>query len=66
MNLKRSLKFVFLGLIVLFLCGCETVKGAATGVGSTAAGVTKDSKNIVSGAWQTILKADDWMKKNLW
>lgn len=62
----QSIKFVLLGLIVLFLYGCETVKGTAIGVGSTATGVTKDTRNIASGAWQAILKADSWIKRNLW
>ncbi len=62
---------LFLGIILL--SGCETAKGAAygtvdtvgaaaKGVGATACGAAKDTANL----WQGILKADDWMKKNLW
>ena len=53
-------------LAVPLLCGCQTAKGAATGVGATvvctAQGATQDSQNF----WHTVLKADDWMRKNLW
>lgn len=62
-------KMISLG--ILFLClilssGCETTKGAVVGVGATVAGTTsgiaKDSKNL----WQSILKADNWLRENLW
>ena len=47
---------------MLFLSGCETTKGVAVGVGATAIGVGKDAKS----AWQGVVKADEWVKKNLW
>ena len=53
-------------LAVLFSGGCETAKGFAKGaactVGSTMQGAGEDfeqSRNF-------ILRADDWIKKNLW
>ncbi len=48
---------VFLGMI--FIAGCETTKGVATGV---AEGVSKDTKTACS--W--VKKADNWIKDNLW
>jgi len=57
----------------ILLAGCETAKGAAYGVGATAQGVgegigataegvAKDTTNL----WQAMLRADEWMRKNLW
>jgi len=47
-------------IIFVFLsAGCETTKGIAKGV---IEGVPRDAKNT----WQAMLKADDWMKKNMW
>lgn len=61
MNKKISLLLCLIFCFIL-LGGCETTKGAATGVGATAMGVAKDTKNF----WQAILKADEWIKENLW
>lgn len=64
-----SKKSIFLW--ILFLClilssGCETTKRVTAGVGTTvggaASGIAKDSQNF----WQTVLKADSWIKRNLW
>lgn len=46
----------------LMINGCETTKGVAVGIGATAMGVGKDAKNT----WHGVMKADDWIKKNLW
>lgn len=63
---KRSVVAGVLLVSVLFLVGCNTAKGAATGVaygvGSTAEGVAKDAKGVGSA----IVKLDNWIKKNLW
>ena len=68
MGIKNKLSFLaaVLLLAIPLLAGCETCKGAATGVGvtavGTAQGATKDTQNF----WQAMLKADNWMRKNLW
>jgi len=58
-------RLVLLSLLVL-LCGCQTVKGVAEGVGvgvvQAGKGIAKDSSNV----WHSILKADGWIKKNMW
>jgi predicted small secreted protein len=63
---KRAVSAVVFVLALMFLCGCETVKGAGcgvtTGVTGAAKGVSKDSSNF----WQAVLRADDWFRKNLW
>jgi len=46
----------------IFLSGCETTKGIVSGIGGTAKGIGKDSKTL----WEKALKADDWIKENLW
>ena len=68
---KKLSKKASYGVFIIFICvvlfsGCETAKGfgsgVACGVSSIPQGVSKDSFNL----WQSILKADDWVKKNLW
>ena len=54
--------FAVLMLMVLLVSGCETAKGFATGIGSTAEGVGKDSYNL----WNFLKSADNWLDKNLW
>ena len=62
--LKRFVPCVLFILFagIVMLAGCNTVKGAATGVGSTACGVAQDTQ----GLWQRIMHLDAWMKKNIW
>ena len=78
MSVKKTgiwLWILFLGII--FLGGCETAKGAAYGVGTTAKGIGEGvgvtAQGVATGAakdtvnfWQAILRADNWIKKNLW
>ncbi len=52
--LKRSLLVAAL-VSVLFLAGCETLKGAAKG---TTEGAKKDLENAQ--------KVDGWLRDNLW
>ncbi|HLD82972.1 MAG TPA: hypothetical protein VI976_03395 [Candidatus Omnitrophota bacterium] len=57
--LKRTAVVSILIIFVFLSAGCETTKGIAKGV---IEGVPRDAKNT----WQAMLKADDWMKKNMW
>jgi len=63
---KGSVPAAILLIGAIFLAGCNTLKGAATGavsaVGATAEGAAEDVKT--AGNW--IQRADDWMRKNLW
>ncbi len=61
-KIKAVLAAVFLAAAVVAAAGCETTKGVGTGVVCTAQGAKTDSVNF----WNSILKADQWMKKNLW
>jgi len=51
MRLRSALIICGLYLLLLIVSGCETAKGAAQGF-------TKD--------WQTAMKADKWLRENLW
>lgn len=53
---------VILFLSAILIAGCETSKGVAIGIGATAQGLVKDTKNF----WHTASKTDDWIRKNLW
>lgn len=52
---KRSVLLPVLLLGFVFIYGCETIKGMGSGAGE---GAKKD--------WQVLIKADDWVRKNLW
>jgi uncharacterized protein YceK len=49
--IKRALGLCIILAFILSLSGCGTLKGAYNGA--------KED-------WQSLKKADDWMKKNLW
>lgn len=51
---KRSLTLIVL-LGILFIGGCASLKSAGQKV-------SDGSKK----SWQAVLKADDWVRKNLW
>ena len=42
--------------------GCETVKGAANGIGQDVQNLSNPDKN----GWNALKKADDWVQKNVW
>lgn len=53
--IKKGTLFFILAIFVMAIAGCETVKGLAAGA---TEGAKKD--------WQTLQKADAWMRENLW
>ena len=57
----RKVKFFAVVMLfgLLLLSGCETTKGVARGFTD---GINKDSKTF----WENLLKADSWIKENLW
>jgi hypothetical protein len=59
---KAGLLAVLLFSLITFVCGCETTKGVAIGVGATTVGAAKDTYNVYSATKQV----DGWMRKNLW
>ncbi len=72
---KATLLFMFI-LFIITVSGCETIKGAfkggiegakkdwaaAKGVGTAAKGAGTAAK----GAGTALMRADEWMQKNLW
>lgn len=60
--LKKALAlFIFLAFLFT-LEGCETMKGAASGM---CEGAKKDWVGV-RNAWDKAKEADAWMQKNLW
>ncbi|MDD4899363.1 MAG: hypothetical protein PHT31_05560 [Candidatus Omnitrophica bacterium] len=49
-------------IFVMLLAGCETTKGVGEGMSSTGSGIAKDTKNL----WANIMKADQWIRENMW
>jgi predicted small secreted protein len=69
---KRSFLWLILAAVIL-LHGCETSKGVAKGIGSTAEGMAEGIGSTAEGVgrdsfnlWQALVAADDWFKKNFW
>ena len=61
--MRKLILVVFMvAMSTLTTSGCGTVKGVAVGVGATAMGVGEDAK----GVWHGVVKADEWIKNNLW
>ena len=58
------MKYRFLSILVIVfaLSGCATAKGLSEGVVKTASGMVQDTKDF----WETLVKTDKWMQKNLW
>lgn len=64
---KVKLRAKIILLAVLFAMsvtaiGCETAKGFANGIGSTAEGIGKDSYNL----WNFVKRSGGWVEKNMW
>ncbi len=53
--IKKCATFFVLSIFLILISGCETIKGAFTGVTD---GAKKD--------WEAAKRIDDWMRKNLW
>lgn len=49
--IKKATVFLVFSVFLIFIGGCETIKGAFEGA-------KKD--------WQAAKKTDDWMRENLW
>ena len=62
MRKKSIIIPLFFFCSVMFLAGCETMKG----VGYVAEGLKKDAQSFWRVSSQAVLKTDDWIKENLW
>jgi len=54
-GMKQTILFLFLSVLLVSFSGCNTIKGAAEGLGKDT-GIT----------WQKAKKADDWLQKHAW
>ena len=65
-----KIKVFVIGIFLLTLTGCSTVKGpAAEETQGTAQGTVSQASSIQKGAactWGAISKLDQWIKDNLW
>ncbi|MCM8792402.1 MAG: hypothetical protein NC826_04625 [Candidatus Omnitrophica bacterium] len=59
---KLKIRYGVLLLVIISLTGCATAKGLGEGVVKTAYGMVEDTRNF----WDTLVKTDRWMQKNLW
>lgn len=67
MTLRRKLIpffVIFAGFI--FIAGCQTTKNIAQAVPPIAEGLSADVKNTSVNIWKAIIRADNWVKENLW
>lgn len=64
--MKKAGLMLLLLVAVLVVNGCETAKGAAVGVGVTAAGTAKGAVEDSKSLWGFVMKTDAWLKKHAW
>ena len=57
---------IFLLVVSVWLGGCATAKGVATGMATGMSETAKGAAEDANGLWHGILTADNWIKKNLW
>lgn len=58
----RNLHCLVLFMALIVLTGCETAKGAATGLGQDVHNAADPDMN----GWNAIQKADAWIHENMW
>lgn len=60
--MKKALLILVLCVFALGLTGCQSAKGASTGVALAAQGAAEDT----GGLWGALKKLDQWIQKNIW
>lgn len=61
--MKNVAAAVLVVIISVFsLTGCQTAKGATTGIGLTAEGAVQDTASL----WGALMSLDKWIQKNVW
>jgi len=60
--MPKKVHYLLLLLALTVPTGCETIKGAATGLGQDVHNAADPDKN----GWNAIKKADAWMQQNMW
>jgi predicted small secreted protein len=61
-NMSKKVHYLLLMILLMASTGCETVKGAANGLGQDVHNLSNPDKN----GWNALKKADDWVQKNVW
>jgi len=60
--MPKSVHYLLLLLVLIVPTGCETVHGAADGFCKDVHNTTDPDKN----GWNSLAKADGWIRQNLW
>ena len=66
MIVKKGLFLTLLSIGIICMSGCETAAGIGKGFAGTATGAAAGARRDAGNIWNGILKADDWMRTNLW
>ncbi len=67
--MNKGISLLFLGVFLVCLSGCQTVKNAGkivTGTGDLFYGAGKEVVDTTYNSYKALERADDWMQKNLW
>ncbi|MBF0504144.1 MAG: hypothetical protein HQL14_03480 [Candidatus Omnitrophica bacterium] len=60
--MPKSIHYLLLLMVLIVPTGCETVNGAACGMGKDVQNASNPDKN----GWNTLQGADAWVQKNFW
>jgi len=60
--MKKVSLVLVLCVFALGLAGCQTAKGATTGVALTVQGAAQDTGSL----WGALVKLNKWIEKNTW
>ena len=64
--LKNS-RYLYVLMTLIVLTGCQTVNGSTNGAPPNASYEDMQStSNPLKDVWACIIKADDWIRKNIW
>jgi hypothetical protein len=58
----KNVHYIFLLIALIVFTGCETVKGAATGMQKDVENIANPDKN----GWNAIEKTDAWIQEHMW
>jgi len=60
--MSKNIHYLLLLMILIAFTGCQTVKGAATGLGQDVHNISDPDQN----GWNSLKKADAWIQENMW
>lgn len=60
--MTKNAHYLLLLMVLMVFSGCETVKGAATGMSQDVQNAGNPDKN----GWNALKKTDAWMQEHMW